>query len=249
MTVEINQATEELQIKHKSTGKWSPAYTPLQIDEGFRVSLIENQMQEIRTISTKIAALATLTSSQDIQRSLSTAIQSLETLVNQATSQSANVSSFYQSVTTAVSQLSQLAQAAGTTNQAIASQLTSLSSAISSLGSTLSQSQSQTGTTTTATGATDIFETLIAITTAGSVEPVLLPNTTRKLVFSGRKDGSGKSYDIYWSFSNNNMSQGKYKILWAYNEFGESGLSFKDKTLYLSCDKPIQIDLCAYYSL
>jgi predicted lactoylglutathione lyase len=247
MAVEINPATDRLQIKHKSTAKWSDAITLLQLEEGFNVSFIDSQMQQIELITQAVGSLATLSSAQEIQKVLKEVDESLGKLFNQGATQSANVANFYQSVSATNAQLTQLAAAAEGTNQSIATQLTALAAAVSALRSSIAEL----GTTSDASssiGEKEVFETLISITAPRQIQSCPLPNTTNSLVFSGRKDSLERSYDIYWSFTSGNLAQGKYKILWAYNEFQKAGLSFKDKTLYLSCDVPIQIDVCAYYS-
>ena len=247
MAVEINPATERLQIKHKSTAKWSDAITLLQLDEGFNVSFIESQMQQIELIGQAVGLLATQSSAQEIQKTLKAVNESLEKLFTQGTTQANNLASFYQTVSAATAQLTQIATTAEGTNQSIATQLTALATAVSALRSSIAELGSSSGTSSLA-GEKEVFETLISITAPKQLQSCPLPNTTSTLVFSGRKDSLDRSYDIYWSFNSGNLAQGKYKILWAYNEFQKTGLSFKDKTLYLSCDVPIQIDVCAYYS-
>jgi hypothetical protein len=245
MAVEINTASERLQLKHKATDKWTEAFTPLQVEDGYGIRLITEQMQEIDDIAQKVASLVTKTDAQDIQKVLKTVDQSLGTLVTQGTTQGTNVISLYQSMSDAIANLTQLATASGTTNQTISTRLATLSDAITSLNTSLSNSSSSPA---VSTGETEVEERIIAITSPGQVQPCQLPNNTKSLVFSGRKDNLERSYDIYWSFRADNMTQGKYKILWAYNEFAKSGLNFKDKILYLSCTVPIQIDVCTYYS-
>jgi hypothetical protein len=246
MAVEINSAIENLQIKHQPTQKWSNAITLLEIEGGYGIRLIDEQMEEIEAIAQNIRSLATLSSAQEIQRTLKLLDESLQKLIIQAVSQDTNVTAFYQAVSSAIGQLTQVATALGATNQGIVTQLTALSNAVNALTSSL---QSSPGTTApTDTGETDIDEAVITITTANEVQPYALPNTTRSLIFSGKKDSLDRSYDIYWSFKNGNIQQKKHKTLWAYCEFQKTGLSFNDKTLYLSCSVPIQIDLCAYFS-
>jgi len=247
MAVEINAAIESLQLKHQATGKWSNAITPLQIDEGYGVRLIEDQMQQIEAIAEKVESLATVSSVQEIQKALKLIDESLGRLITQLTTQSTNAGTFYEAISLAVSQLTQLATVTEGTNQNIAAQLLALAGAVSALNSAIAGFE-EASSTPASTGETEVFETLITISAARQSQPCPLPNTTRSLVFSGRKDSLDRSFDIYWSFGSGNIAQGKYKILWAYNEFHKTGLSFKDKVLYLSCDSPIQIDVCAYYS-
>lgn len=252
MAVEINQASEVLQIKHTATGKWSPATTLLRIEEGFDMRLIEEQMDKIDAIARQIASLATLSSSQKIHETLEIVSRSLADILSQEIKQTTSVTNFYQAVSNAIAQLAQISEAADVTNQHIGTQLNSLSVAIGSLNTALSglptQSNDSTSTSVSLAGETDVHETLITIANPGQIQSYPLPGTTRSLVFSGRKDNFGRSHDIYWSFVNGNIDQGKYKILWAYNEFQKTGLSFKDKVLYLSCGTPIQIDVCAFTS-
>jgi len=247
MAVEINPATERLQIKHRPTEKWSDAITLLQLKEGFNVSFIESQMQQIELITQAVGLLATQSSAQEIQKALKVVDESLGKLFTQGATQATNIANFYQSVSATTAQLTQLATAAEGTNQSIAAQLTALATAVSALRSSIAELGSSSD-TSSLTGEKEVLETLISITAPRQIQPCPLPSTTNSLVFSGRKDSLERSYDIYWSFNSGNLVQGKYKILWAYNEFQKTGLSFKDKTLYLSCDVPIQIDVCAYYS-
>jgi hypothetical protein len=249
MAVEVNQTSDTLQLKHQPTGKWSEGVTLLRLEEGFDIRLVDEQMTEIESLVQAVASLATLSSAQEIQKGIKAVEESLGKLLTQETNQSTSITNFYQAVSNAVAQLTQLSTAANATNQSIASNLTALSNAIASLTTSLTQLSSDSGSSAVAdTGESEIDERVIVIPSAGNVQSVILPNTTRSLVFSGRKDSLGRSHDIFWSFRNDNMTQGKHKILWAFCEFQKTGLSFKDKVLYLSCGAPIQIDVCAYYS-
>jgi hypothetical protein len=245
MAVEINTAVEDLQIRHQPTQKWSRATTLLQIEGGYGVSLIESQMQEIEVIATQVKSLATLASAQEIQKALKTVDESLGKLLKQGTDSAQAASIANQAISTVIGQLTQLATTTGKTSQDIATQLLSLTNTLSALRTAITDLGSTNN--SPVTGETDVFEALISITTPQQVQPCPLPNTTKSLVFSGRKDSLGRSFDIYWSFTSGNIAQGKYKILWAYNEFQKTGLAFKDKVLYLSCDTPIQVDVCAFY--
>jgi uncharacterized phage infection (PIP) family protein YhgE len=252
-----NPATSNLDIKDPTTGQWVQAIAKLRTAGGDEVKLIPEQYQLIKDIASALSPLSqiakTVSDSQASNQAISTQLnqlqQLLSTLSNSNTLIRNDLNSIAAAIATAIESLNQSSQA----TTSLASRLNSLpqsliniEGAIANLSTILELIKTQ----TSRSAATSKFSAVCLLDTVDTEKSVQLPDGTKTLYFSGRKNDLGQSFSIRHALKAGevtNIATGKYETLWAYSEFTQSDLFLNGATLYLASSSAIAVEVHAWY--
>jgi hypothetical protein len=241
MSIEINEATDTLQIKHPSTGKWTAGITLLQILGGFDTKLVESQIQEIETINSNILKLQTSlgTTNEEITSQAEAVIDKLQELKLALPFVGGGNSSDFSGMENQLQSLNTVATEIRGSCSQIYTRLALLNDVVTAIGGV--------NTTLKVRLTKDIKEDVVNLTDT-SVKTFSIPDNTETLVFVCRKDSYGASQDIKYSFKPGSIESGSYRTLFQLNEYNKSNLNLQNKTLFLQAISPIVVEVTAYYT-
>lgn len=252
-----NPATSNLDIKDPTTGEWVQAVAKLRTAGGDEMKLIPEQLHLIEQIKNAIAPISqiakTVADSQAGNQAIATQLDQLQELLSSLSNSNTlirnDLNSIAAAISTAIASLNQSSQATtalANTMNSLPQSLIDIQGAIANLKTIPDLIKTQTDKFV----ATSKFSTLCPLDTVNTEKTVPLPDGTKILYFSGRKNDLGQSFNIRHAMKAgevSNISTGKYETLWAYSEFRESNLLLNSTTLYLASSSVITVEIHAWY--
>jgi len=241
-------------FRYPGTTSWVRAVAPMRVAGGQDVKLIEEQSRWLQGISEKFIQLETiligLNSNQEVIGKIPTALKEYSDVLETVAKASQDSNNKFAELKLAFSQLEESLDRSFNTFTQTISQLSTLPETLSQLQRSLDVFAGIKQSLESLQSITNFHEEVIQLT-ANEEKGFAIPENTKSLTFRGRKyldsNNRWQSQDIRWSFTQNGTTGRIYQTLFAWSEESRSGVSLKDKVLYLRCERNLDVEIiCGY---